>query len=48
MKGRQGIRGTVGLTVQFVRCVRCVAHGGRRLNGEKSLKTVHQRTDGGE
>ncbi len=45
MKGRQGVRGIVGLTVRFVRCV---AHGGRRLNGEKSVKTVHQRTDGGE
>lgn len=45
MKGRQGVRAIVGLTV---RLVRCVAHGGRRLNGEKSLKTVHQRTDGGE
>ncbi len=45
MKGRQGVRGIVGLTVWFVRCV---AHGGRRLNGEKSVKTVHQRTDGGE
>lgn len=45
MNGRQGVRGIVGLTV---RLVRCVAHGGRRLNGEKSLKTVHQRTDGGE
>ena len=44
MKGRQGVRGIVGLTVWFVRCV---AHEGRR-NGEKSVKTVHQRTDGGE
>ena len=45
MKGRQGVRSIVGLTVRFVRCV---THGGRRLNGENSLKTVHQRTDGGE
>ena len=45
MKGRQGICGIVGTQGDVVRCV---GDGGCRQNGEKPVKTVHQRTDGGE
>ena len=43
MKGRQGIGGIVGTRFVVRFCDRC-----RREDGEKSVKTVRQRTDGGD